>query len=440
MFGVTSIGTTVNDMLGVVGIKGAGIGIAIDSLTGNSAGVLANLHDQYLETARGRGTGPISRRMMSGGMAMGMPGMAPMGFVPSPGAMMPTMAPFCGCGYSGYQKMDLAPGSSNVPFFSSAFDPNRRMAGRFERMLRHNPVARAQFESSIGGRITNFGLRNDGKFTVQRFHGGCAPGFSGMGAFSPFSMGAFSHMGSLTAGVAGLGVGLLTKNPLMGLMAGGLGMMLGGGISSSIFGGGMLGGLGLGGMMPGLAGGFGGAFGMQGAAGFGWGPFDNTGAMGGRGFGSWNPNAMPGKINNTNPRYESAHQAQVSGVLADPSLTVEDKVVLMMMLITKKMDRDIERQAQYINSIQQQQANKGGGGKGGGKGGGGKGFMGIGGGKGSGATPGSGSSGNNSPSIDIESMKLKRMVDKRSQMFDILRQIIDKYNQTAKSMIDSIGR
>jgi len=45
-----------------------------------------------------------------------------------------------------------------------------------------------------------------------------------------------------------------------------------------------------------------------------------------------------------------------------------------------------------------------------------------------------------SPSIDVETMKLKRMIDKRSQMFDMLRQIIDKYNQTAKGIIDSMGR
>lgn len=46
----------------------------------------------------------------------------------------------------------------------------------------------------------------------------------------------------------------------------------------------------------------------------------------------------------------------------------------------------------------------------------------------------------NAPSIDIETMKLKRQIDKRSQMFDMLRQIIDKYNETAKGIIDSIGR
>jgi hypothetical protein len=106
----------------------------------------------------------------------------------------------------------------------------------------------------------------------------------------------------------------------------------------------------------------------------------------------------------------------ISGVLADGSLTVEDKICLMLMMIMKKMDQDIENQANYINALQQAQnaAGKGGGGKGGG-------------------VPGA-------PSIDVETMKLKRLIDKRSQMFDMLRQIIDKYNQTAKGIIDSIAR
>lgn len=36
-------------------------------------------------------------------------------------------------------------------------------------------------------------------------------------------------------------------------------------------------------------------------------------------------------IDNTNPLYERAHQAHVGSVLADRSLTVEDKVTLMLM-------------------------------------------------------------------------------------------------------------
>jgi hypothetical protein len=415
MLGVHSLGTFVNDTLGVFGIKGGGIGAMLDALTFNSTGMLANLHDQALETAYGRGTGPMERQLG----AYGYGGMPPMGFVPAPSMMMPMMAPMCGCGYSGFggfgggmQKVDLAPGASNVPFFSAALDPRRRAAGDLERMLRYNPSARAAFEAHVGGRIVDFGLRNDGKMTIQRFGPGYGGGYGGMmpplglGMMNPMASTAFGWLSGITNAVTGvfggLGGGLMgAANPFMGFMGAGLGNV----------------------------------FGMMGPAGPGFGAFDNSGVMGGRGFGSWNPLAMPGRINNTNPYYENAHQAQVAGVLSDPSLTVEDKVTLMIMLIMKKMDQDIERQSQYINSIQQQQSNRGGG-KGGKGGKGGGGFMGVGKGKGGGGAGGGGES----PSIDVETMKLKRMVDKRSQMFDMLRQIIDKYNETAKGIIQSIGR
>jgi hypothetical protein len=402
MYGVNSFGTSVNDFLGFFNIKGAGIGVAIDSLTGNQLGVLANLHDQFLETALGRGTGPIERMMGTG--------IPPFLGMPSPMGAYPGLMPFCGCGYAGMQQVDLAAGSSNIPFFSKLFNPHRRMAGRFERLLRTNPYARAQFEASIGGRITGFGLRNDGVFTVQRFAPGFHPGMAlnmnpmagtalgGLYGMEQSIMAQAGRLGMLGMGTPYFGAGSMFGNPFMGFT--------------------------MGGMMN--------VAGMQGPAGAGYGPFDNSGAMGGRGFGSWNPLAMPGRINNTNPSYEAAHQAETASVLSDPSLTVEDKVTLLIMLIMKKMDRDIERQAQYINSIQQQQSSRE-----------------------PGATQGTaangfnaggpfggpgGEAGGNSPSIDVETMKLKRLIDKRSQMFDMLRQIIDKYNQTAKGIIDSIGR
>src|SRR5262249_168686 len=52
-------------------------------------------------------------------------------------------------------------------------------------------------------------------------------------------------------------------------------------------------------------------------------------------------------------------------------------------------------------------------------------------------TPKQGASSSN---IDVETQKLKRMIDKRSLMFDILRPIIDKYNETQKGMIQSLPR
>ena len=79
-------------------------------------------------------------------------------------------------------------------------------------------------------------------------------------------------------------------------------------------------------------------------------------------------------------------------------MSEQDKHVLVTMEIMKGLDRDIERQYTFMKLIE------------------------------------------NSPSIDVETMKLKRLIDKRSQMFAALRQIVDKYNQTAKGIIDSIGR
>jgi hypothetical protein len=90
-------------------------------------------------------------------------------------------------------------------------------------------------------------------------------------------------------------------------------------------------------------------------------------------------------------------QTQAQQILSDPKLTTEDKIAVILTLIAGKMETDIEKQTAAV----------------------------------------SGASG---PSIDVETMKLQRMVQKRTQMFDMVRQIIDKYNQTAKNVIQSIGR
>jgi hypothetical protein len=377
------------------GISGAKLGYALDTLTGNATGQLQNLYDMYAEAAiGGRNTG-ILKTLQAQVLGGSMPAWGAFA-MPSPMTMLPVMGPFVGGGYAGgRQQIDLGFGS-NIPILSKIFNPMRRAAGRFERMLRHNPAARAAFEAQIGGRITSFGFRNDGKMTIQRFAPGFSPGMMGM--TNPFAMTAMNSFMGMQHAVTGAFGGLL----------GGLGPMFGAG---SLLGSPFMG-LALGGFSNVL----GGMMGPVGAAGQGFSPFDNSGPRGGMGFGSWNPLAQPGRTNNTNPAYEQAHQYQTASILADPSLTVEDKVTLMLMLIMKKMDRDIERQAQYVNSIQQQQSQR------------------------SGGKGGKGSQGNSSPSIDIETMKLKRLVDKRGQMFDMLRQIIDKYNETAKNMIQSIGR
>jgi hypothetical protein len=45
-----------------------------------------------------------------------------------------------------------------------------------------------------------------------------------------------------------------------------------------------------------------------------------------------------------------------------------------------------------------------------------------------------------SGNIDIETGKLKRLIDKRAQMFDILKKIVDSYNETAKNMTSNMAR
>jgi hypothetical protein len=332
-----SVGTVTNDLISLMTLKqlpglGPTIGMAIDGILGNEYGRIQNAYDLALEAAYGRGTGPFERMIGTGFMLPPFLGM------PSPMGVYPGMLPFVGAGYAGgggIQTIDLAAGSTNIPILSSLFDGRRRAAGQFERLLRTNPYARAQFEASIGGRIMDFGLRgSDGVLTVQRFAPGFHPGMAM--AMNPMA-------GTALAPMFGMEQAIMAQAGRLGML--GMGYPYFGG--NSMFGNPFMG-YTAAGMMN--------VLGQQYPAGQGWGPYDNSGALAGRGFGSWNPLTMPGRINNTNPSYEAAHQAETASVLADPSLTVEDKVTLLIMLIMKKMDRDIERQAQYINSIQQQQS------------------------------------------------------------------------------------
>jgi hypothetical protein len=93
-----------------------------------------------------------------------------------------------------------------------------------------------------------------------------------------------------------------------------------------------------------------------------------------------------------------APSPQVRGILLDPALGNEDKVILAITLMMKDLDGEIEEASRQLR----------------------------------GSSP--------SPTLDVETIKLKRLIDQRSQLFDQLRLIIDKYNQTARGIIDSIGR
>jgi flagellar motility protein MotE (MotC chaperone) len=89
---------------------------------------------------------------------------------------------------------------------------------------------------------------------------------------------------------------------------------------------------------------------------------------------------------------------KIDAILADPSLNIPDKIDLASASMLQRLDQDIAEQSKRIETLR------------------------------------------NTPAVDVEVMKLKRLVDRRSQMFDLLRQIIDQSNKTAKGIIDSMGR
>ncbi len=324
--------------------------------------------------------------------------------MPSPASVLSAMAPIAGGGYAPQQaRVDLAPFSQN-DFIARAFDPNRREAARMELGLRADPLARAAFEQSIGGRIVSFGSACDGRFTIERFPP-AGPAIGSGSAINPLA----AAIQGITQQMAGAA---LAANPFAALALGGLtnlANLLGMGPQSfASFQGGVQG-------MP--------LFGM--------------------GSASWNPLAQPGKINGSNPIRENVSSDQVHSILSDPSLTMEDKIMLAMMLICAKMDDDIKRQTEYLNQLQNQQGNRDKMGKMTGLVGTAAGAY-FGGPTGAkiGASLGSklGGAGKEDAekSIDLESKKLERMITKRSQLFDTMGKIMERYDQSAKNVIQSM--
>ena len=96
---------------------------------------------------------------------------------------------------------------------------------------------------------------------------------------------------------------------------------------------------------------------------------------------------------------DAHQQPELNKLLQDVNLSVEDKVMLFLMLIVKKMDADIEVQAERATTKSAGAAN-----------------------------------------IDVEMQKLQRLVQKRAQMFDMMSKIMDQYSEQAKNMIQSMGR
>ncbi len=296
--------------------------------------------------------------------------------MPSPAAMMNVMSPIAGAGYA--QSQAASPYSQNG-WMQNLFNPQLREAAVMERALRGDPFARTAFENAIGGRVMDFGSNGDGRFTVQRSAFNPYSQVLASGALSPLANqlgGLYQQMNNGVIGAPMVSPGAMGASPFLPLALNGFA-----GMANQLMG-----------ANPGGFDGFQG--GVQGM------PLFGTGQA------SWNPLAAPGKINNGNKAAEGAHSAQVGSILNDPSLSMEDKIMLALMVICQKMDDDIKRQSEYLNKLQNQQ------GKGGKKGA--------------------------EKSIDIETKKLERMIQKRSQLFDTLSKVMERYDQSAKNVIQSM--
>jgi hypothetical protein len=360
--------------------------------------VLEELRDSFQRTCGGLSPNMLASMLQNGGIG-------------APLMMPPPNAGHCSCpqNYAPPQTFDFGAAPGQSPLSLPAMF-QRMQGGMFERFLQTNPFARQQFEMAMGGRIVPDGM-NDGRVTVQPFSNGFFP--AGGAQNTPFAAaaGMFDQMARASL------MGPQGQGPFQGMMLAALANLFG----SMLQGQGGAGGPAGSNLPRGPNGGspFIEWFGPPGN------PQAQAQAQGGQGL-QQGGQFQPGVAGQTQGQFGLGQNdgSDIAGVLNDPGLTIEDKVTLMIMLIMQKMDKDIEKQAQEINKLQQQQNKQGGGG----------------GGKGGGKGKGGGGGGGSDKSIDVETMKLKRLIDKRSQMFDMLRQIIDKYNQTAKGIIDSMGR
>ena len=371
-----------NHFLNALGVDSSSMMMRLEVQAGQSGQSLSNLANGFA-TAAGMLPSALAQMLQLGNV----PAAAAMPMVPWGACMCPNM-------YAQPQTIDF--GDDGSKGFLGKFLA-RQKGARLERMLDRDPFKRAQAEMMLGGVILPDGSA-DGKLTIQPFATGYFPaGGAGnlaaahaMAALNQVNQAASSGVGAMISGAASAAASAALGG-FPGMVLNGLSSVLG-----SITGGGSSRGTSYttdpyqqrtqqafaNGNDPFVAGGYV--------------PASTTG------------NRTSGG-SSTYADVAGTDTSSIAAVLADPSLTVEDQVVLMLMMIMKQMDKQIKEQAENVNKMQQK-ANKG------------------------------DKQSDDAPSIDVETMKLKRMIDKRSQMFDMLRQIIDKYNQTAKSMIDSIGR
>jgi hypothetical protein len=90
----------------------------------------------------------------------------------------------------------------------------------------------------------------------------------------------------------------------------------------------------------------------------------------------------------------------MSALLSDATLSVEDKVAMVMSMIAMALNEDIEEQLAKLERIQ---------------------------------------SGEEAGDLEVETMKLDRLVTKREQFVETFKSVIAKYDETARSVIRDLA-
>ena len=422
---------------------------------------------QQLQTGFGIASGMLDPSTIAQSFQNGT--MAPAGFMPPP--------PWnnCGCAgtYAQPRTFDFGASANQNPFSMDALF-NRFQGSMFEasmsQMMATNPMARQTLEMMLGGTIVPDGM-NDGRITVQPF----SPGFQPAGG--PQNMAANyarDALNQIFAGANGANGNSFFGNPVgqqqqqepFSLASEAFNQMMGnalGGIFQALNGGApgqpgapapmnatMMGGAPAGATAPLVNAAPGGqAAGTQpvqvgttatgrpvvaannptGQAGTAGQPnatnanpvVNNPGVptgatsdmpqptgatAGGSGIPGTGRNPSPGIENSFFGGVPAPADGGASSILGAGNLSVEDALILLLFLILQQLDKEIANQVRVVEGLQNQNA-------------------------------GNAQAAGNS-SIDMETMALSRMTEKRGNMFDTINNIMDNYDATAKSGASSI--
>jgi hypothetical protein len=142
---------------------------------------------------------------------------------------------------------------------------------------------------------------------------------------------------------------------------------------------------------------------------------------------------------------------ELSSVLSNPNLSLEDKLAVLMAKLSEHLDKQIEDKMNEISKAMQSEQNggakKSGGGLGGILGGIGSAFGGpiggtigsaLGGLFGGGSSSGAGDSANGKPNLQLLQTQLQQLVEKRTQMFQTMTSIFKSLHETSLSAIRNL--